>query len=122
MAGQKLALLGLHLFGLVVLVVVHAHEVQKTMHDQQGDLVVKSAGMFGRVTESHCGADDDVAEQDGGVFGFRGQPRAGTSRIRRPPAFYRLLVDRERQDVRRAVLAEEPAVQLGDGNFVHKKH
>ncbi len=70
MAGQELALLGLHLLGLVVLVVVHAHEVQKTVHYEQGDLVVESAGMLGCVAEGHGGADNDVAEQDRGILGL----------------------------------------------------
>ena len=111
-ARQQLLLPGLHGFGLVRLVVVHAQQVEQAVHDEEGELVLVGAGVVRRVAVGHRRADDHVAEQGRRFFRLGRETRAGAARVRRAAALRRLLVDRERQDIGGSVLAEEPRVEI----------
>ena len=120
-AGQQVALLGLHDLGLVGILVVQPEQVQQAVDDQQGDLVVVGAGVLGGVAVGDRRADDHVAEQGRHLLWLGAEARPGATRIRRTAAVGRLLVDREGQHVGRAVLAEEPGVEIGDGALVDEE-
>ena len=121
-ASKQLALLRLHFFGFFGVLVVHAHQVQKAMNDQQRHLIVVVARVLRSVAERYRRAYDDIPEQHGHIFWLREHPRTCPPGIGRATALDRLFVDRECQYVSRPVLIQEPAVQLGDGRFVHEKH
>ena len=81
MPAKQFSLFGFHFLCLVVLLVVHTHEVEKPVDDEQGNFVVIVAGVLGRVPEGDSGADDYVAEQHGDVLRLGRHAWAGPTRV-----------------------------------------
>ncbi|CAB4853434.1 unannotated protein [freshwater metagenome] len=88
--------------------------MQHTVHHEEGDLVVDRACVRRRLPLRHCGADDDIAQQQGHIARIRGRPvGATTDRLAVQHDLGLGRVDREREHIGGPGLAHVEFVQLG---------
>jgi len=119
--AKQFSLFRFHFLCLFVLLVVHTHQVEKPVDDEQGNFVVIVAGVLRGVPECHSWADDYVTEQHRDILRLGRHAWAGPTGVGRAPAFNRFLIYGERQDVSGAFFAEEPAVELGYRRLIHEE-
>ena len=109
--AEQLALARLHLFGLVVVDVVVAHQVQKAVDEQEAHLRLEGVPERGALTLCDVGRDDDVSELEGHVIrsvGDRVEP------VVEPVAF-------EGENVGRPRLAAELLVELSHARVIDER-
>ena len=102
---------------------VHAEQVQDSVHEEEGELVLVGAGVAGCLLPGDLRADDDVSEERWHVLVFQ-RSAAGPARllVRHAPRADQVVLDGEGQHVGRPLPAEEPFVELGDGRLVDEHH
>ena len=102
-ALQQLLLERLHPFGLGVLLVVHAEQVEQPVHDQQRHLVVERDLVLLRVAAA---TDGQMTTSPSSVSAPSSAdvPGPGAAEVGRAPGRARLVLDGERQHVGRPVL------------------
>ena len=97
--------------------------MQDAVHEEQRDLVVVGAGVFGRVARRDRGTDHDVAEQRRQVVGFqRLAPGRGSTGVGPAAGLLGVVIEWKRQYVGGAGLAEEPLVEPRDRRLVDEEH